>query len=222
MAKLSMDGFLRSVKLIPSRDDDRYDDEYDDYEDDDELDEEDEAPAPRKNVKTSRFGRKTSTPAYNEKDDLEDYYDDDDLEDSGSYYSAPARSQQAVNKAVGAVSGTAQRSSASVRGAKRADTQSSTDVNVRIFHPKTIEDANSIADELVSDKIVVMNLEEVDMAAAQRIVDFVSGACYSVDGNLQKIAKKAFIVTPKNANLSSEMGNIIREAVGLSSVNIMR
>ncbi len=222
MAKLSMDGFLRSVKLIPNRDDDRYDDDYDDYEEDDELDEEEETPAPRKNVKTSRFGRRTAAPAYNEKDDLDDYYDDEDAEDTGSYYSAPTRSQQAVNKAVGAVSGTAQRSSTSGRSTKRAENQSSTDVNVRIFHPKTIEDANSIADELVSDKIVVMNLEEVDMAAAQRIVDFVSGACYSVDGNLQKIAKKAFIVTPKNANLSSEMGNIIREAVGLSSVNIMR
>ena len=220
MAKLSMDGFLRSVKLIPSREDDRYDDDYDDYEEDEELDEE-ETPAPRKNVKTSRFGRKT-VPAYEEKDDDYDDYDDEDMEDTGSYYSAPARSQQAVNKAVGAVSGTAQRSSSAVRNAKRPEAAASTDVNVRIFHPKTIEDANSIADELVSDKIVVMNLEEVDMAAAQRIVDFVSGACYSVDGNLQKIAKKAFIVTPKNANLSSEMGNIIREAVGLSSVNIMK
>ena len=219
MAKLSMDGFLRSVKLIPNRDDDRYDDDYDDYEEDDELDEAEEDPAPRRNTRTSRFGRKAVAPAYDEKDD---YYDDEDAEDSSSYYSAPARSQQAVTKAVGAVSGTAQRGAASSRNAKRTDTPSASDVNVRIFHPKTIEDANAIADELVSDKIVVMNLEEVDMAAAQRIVDFVSGACYSVDGNLQKIAKKAFIVTPKNANLSSEMGNIIREAVGLSSVNIMK
>lgn len=221
MAKLSMDGFLRSVKLIQNREDDRYDDEYDDYEDDDELEEEEDNPTPKKNVKSSRFGRKTPAPAYEEKDDLDDF-DYEDTEDDGSYYSAPARSQQAVNKAVGAVSGTAQRSASQARSPKRAATPSASDVNVRIFHPKTIEDANSIADELVSDKIVVMNLEEVDMAAAQRIVDFVSGACYSVDGNLQKIAKKAFIVTPKNANLSSEMGNIIREAVGLSSVNIMK
>lgn len=218
MAKLSMDGFLRSVKLIPNRDDDRYDDDYDDYEEDDELDEEEEETAPRRNVRTSRFGRKPA-PAYNTKDDDYDEYEDD-AEETGSYYSAPARSQQAVNKAVGAVSGTAQRNTQAARSGKRPENPS--DVNVRIFHPKTIEDANSIADELVSEKIVVMNLEEVDMAAAQRIVDFVSGACYSVDGNLQKIAKKAFIVTPKNANLSSEMGNIIREAVGLSSVNIMK
>ena len=215
MAKLSMDGFLRSVKLIPSRDDDHYDD-YDDYDEDEPLDDEDE-PAPRKSIRTSASGRKTSSVR---REDPEDDYDLEDEDEGGSsYYSAPARSRQAVAKAVGAVSGTAQRGASSGRGKKE---EAPTDVNVRILHPKTIEDANSIADELVSEKIVVMNLEEVDMAAAQRIVDFVSGACYSVDGNLQKIAKKAFIVTPKNAILSSELGSIIREAVGLSSVNIMK
>ena len=211
MAKLSMDGFLRSVKLIPGKDDDRYDDDYDDYEDDEEFEEEDE-PAPKKSVKPGRFGR--SSGKY---DDRDEDYEDDEEEAGGSYYSAPGRSQQAVTKAVNASAGSAPKG-----GSKAKASGNASDVNVRIFHPKTIEDANAIADELVSEKIVVMNLEEVDMAAAQRIVDFVSGACYSVDGNLQKIAKKAFIVTPKNANLSSEMGSIIKEAVGLNNVNIMR
>lgn len=209
MAKLSMDGFLRSVKLIPNRDDDRYDDDYDDYDEDEEFEDEEEE-APVRPAKPSRFTRTSSRYETREEEDYED-----DEEENGSYYSAPARSQQAVAKAVNA-------SSQRAASAKRKAEAGPSDVNVRIFHPKTIEDANAIADELVSEKIVVMNLEEVDMAAAQRIVDFVSGACYSVDGNLQKIAKKAFIVTPKNASLSSEMGSIISEAVGLSSVNIMR
>ena len=210
MAKLSMDGFLRSVKLIPNREEDRYDD-YDDYEDDEELEEEEE---PVKKTRTSRFQKNAS--AYED----EDPYEDDEEEENESYYSAPQKSRQAVAKAVSAGQGGAQRGT-QPRAVKHNE-DNGTEINVRIFHLKTIEDANAIADELVSEKIVVMNLEEVDMAAAQRIVDFVSGACYSVDGNLQKIAKKAFIVTPKNANLSSEMGSIISEAVGLSSVNIMR
>ena len=60
-----------------------------------------------------------------------------------------------------------------------------------------------------------MNIE-----AAQRIIDFSSGACYTMGGNLQKISKKIFIVTPANVELSGDFTNLLGDSVNLSNLNL--
>ena len=61
---------------------------------------------------------------------------------------------------------------------------------------------------MLSGRAVVINLEGVQVDLAQRIIDFSSGACYSIDGNLQKISSYIFIITPSNIELTGEFQSV--------------
>ncbi len=77
-------------------------------------------------------------------------------------------------------------------------------MEVNMIRPTSMDDARDICDMLLSGRAVVINLEGVQVDLAQRIIDFSSGACYSVDGNLQKISSYIFIITPSNIELTGE------------------
>lgn len=83
--------------------------------------------------------------------------------------------------------------------------------------PKNYDDATMISDALLRHRAVVLNLEGIDISAAQRIVDFASGACYTVGGTLQKISKKIFILVPQDMDLSGDFDQIAGEMVDISS-----
>ncbi len=91
---------------------------------------------------------------------------------------------------------------------------------VCMIMPKGYEDANEIADILLQGKSVVLNLEGMNVDAAQRVIDFASGACYTMGGNLQKISKKIFIVTPSSVELSGDFTNLLGDTIDLSSLNL--
>lgn len=93
---------------------------------------------------------------------------------------------------------------------------------VCMIMPKNYEDANTIADVLLSHRAVILNLEGIDMSAAQRIIDFASGACYTVGGSLQKISKKIFMIVPQDMNLSGDFDALVGDMVDLNSVNMMK
>ena len=61
-----------------------------------------------------------------------------------------------------------------------------------------MDSSKDICNYLLSGKAVVLNMEGIHMEVAQRIIDFVSGAAYSMDGNLQRISNYIFIVTPNS------------------------
>ena len=77
-------------------------------------------------------------------------------------------------------------------------------MEVCLIRPVSVEDAREISDTLLSGRAVVINLEGLHVELAQRIIDFTSGACYSINGNLQKISNYIFIVTPQNIELSGD------------------
>ena len=88
-------------------------------------------------------------------------------------------------------------------------------MEVNMIRPTSMDDARDICDMLLSGRAVVINLEGVQVDLAQRIIDFSSGACYSIDGNLQKISSYIFIITPSNIELTGEFqsmtgGNAVR------------
>ena len=68
-----------------------------------------------------------------------------------------------------------------------------------------MEDSREICDYLLAGKAVVMNMEGIHMEVAQRIIDFASGATYSMNGNLQKISNYIFIATPETVELSGDL-----------------
>lgn len=77
-------------------------------------------------------------------------------------------------------------------------------MEVSLIKPTSIEDAREICDYLLAGKAVVLNMEGIHTEVAQRIIDFTSGATYSMNGNLQKISNYIFIATPESVELSGD------------------
>ncbi len=87
--------------------------------------------------------------------------------------------------------------------------RSRSNMEVCMVKPASIDDAREVCDILLSGRAVVINMEGVHVELAQRIIDFTSGACYSMNGNLQKISNYIFIVTPSNIELSGDFQDMV-------------
>lgn len=77
-------------------------------------------------------------------------------------------------------------------------------MQVVIIKPECYEDAQEICDQVKDKKPVVVNLEKVEYPIAQRIMDFLSGTCYSLDGSIQRVANNIFIIAPQNVDISGD------------------
>ncbi|PNV63788.1 cell division protein SepF [Clostridium sp. chh4-2] len=82
-------------------------------------------------------------------------------------------------------------------------------MEVSLIKPTSIEDSREICDYLLAGKAVVLNMEGLHMEIAQRIIDFTSGATYSMNGNLQKISNYIFIATPESVELSGDFTDLL-------------
>lgn len=85
-------------------------------------------------------------------------------------------------------------------------------MEVCVIRPTSVEDAREITDTLLSNRTVVLNLEGIDMEVAQRIIDFTSGSCFAINGNLQKISNYIFIITPASVDISGDFQDIFSGA----------
>lgn len=93
-------------------------------------------------------------------------------------------------------------------------------MEVSLIKPTSIEDAREICDYLLAGKAVVLNMEGLHMEIAQRIIDFTSGATYSMNGNLQKISNYIFIATPESVELSGDFTDLLNNgALDVSGLN---
>lgn len=75
---------------------------------------------------------------------------------------------------------------------------------VKIIQPTTFEDSQEICNTLLEAKPVVVNLEGFDPDDAQRIMDFISGCIYAINGKYNQISKYIFIFTPENIDISGD------------------
>lgn len=83
---------------------------------------------------------------------------------------------------------------------------------VVLCEPRTYNEAQEIADNIVNRRAVVINLERVDHVQAKRIVDFLSGTVYAVNGDIQKLGEQTFLCTPDNVEISGTIsGNYVDE-----------
>jgi cell division inhibitor SepF len=82
-------------------------------------------------------------------------------------------------------------------------------MEVSMIKPTSIEDAREICDCMLDGKAVVLNMEGMHTEVAQRIIDFTSGATYSMNGNLQKISNYIFIATPESVELSGDFQDLL-------------
>ena len=88
-------------------------------------------------------------------------------------------------------------------------TRSGFGMEVRVIKPTTVEDAREITETLLANRTVVLNMEGIDVDVAQRIIDFASGSCYAISGNLQKISHFIFIITPASVDISGDFQEIL-------------
>ena len=89
-------------------------------------------------------------------------------------------------------------------------------MEVNVIRPSSMEDTRDIADTLLQNCTVVLNLEGLDVDIAQRVIDFTCGVCYSLNGNLQKVSSYIFILTPENVELSGDFQSILSGAFDLA------
>jgi len=75
-------------------------------------------------------------------------------------------------------------------------------MQVIIAYPESIEEAGSICDHVRANKTVVVNLENVKHETAQRVIDFLGGVSYALEGDIQYISNKIFLVAPKNVDIT--------------------
>lgn len=77
-------------------------------------------------------------------------------------------------------------------------------MQVVIIKPECYEDAQEICDQIKTKRPVVVNLEKVEYPVAQRIMDFLSGTCYALEGSIQRVANNIFIIAPENVDISGD------------------
>ena len=78
------------------------------------------------------------------------------------------------------------------------------DVRVHLVIPKSFNDAQDVADKFKDSIPVIINLQGSDADLSKRLIDFASGLTYALDGGMQRIADKVFLLTPRNVEVSAE------------------
>jgi len=78
------------------------------------------------------------------------------------------------------------------------------DVRVHLVIPKSFNDAQQIADKFKDSVPVILNLQSAETDLSKRLIDFASGLTYALDGGMQRIADKVFMLTPRNVEISAE------------------
>jgi cell division inhibitor SepF len=78
------------------------------------------------------------------------------------------------------------------------------DVRVHLVTPYSFNDAQEVADKFKQSVPVILNLQTTDAELAKRLIDFTSGLTYALEGGMQKIADKTFLLTPRNVEVSAE------------------
>lgn len=162
-------------------------DETDEYEDDeDEVDEVDEeAEAPRQKKRKPRTERKETKSSHSSKG--ADY--------NITSFERPASTSRSSYRSAGASS-------------KVVDIHTTAKLQVVLTKPEKFSDAKEIADNLNEKRTIVLNLESTGKDEALRLLDFLSGVAYANDGEIKKIAKSTFIITPYNVDV---MGDLLYE-----------
>jgi cell division inhibitor SepF len=80
----------------------------------------------------------------------------------------------------------------------------SASVQVHLVLPRSFNDAQQIADRFKDGVPVILNLQGSDVELSKRLIDFASGLTYALDGGMQRVADKVFLLTPRNVQVSAE------------------
>ncbi len=142
----------------------------------------------------------------------EDEFDDETEEDAVEEPARPAASTEKSGRPNPfAQSGYSAPAATAPRSGKVVSLGNAQQSQVVLVKPEVYDAAAEIADHLREKRTVVMNLENTQKDVARRLIDFLSGVAYALDGKIRRVANSTYIVTPNNVDL---MGDLVDELGG--------
>jgi cell division inhibitor SepF len=149
-------------------------------------------------------------------EDLDEPYNEHEAELQDSYRERPnvrklssRRRRDEFDDIFADEGGTSERRTTSLRpvggGGRTANGRANGgDVQVHFVAPKSFNDVQNVADKFKDTIPVILNLQGTDTDLSKRLIDFSSGLTYALDGGMQRIADKVFLLTPRNVEVSAE------------------
>ena len=166
------------------------DDDYDDYGEDEYLDEYEQS------EETNTRHEKRRSPAPAAAPEAEEPSQEED-----AFGFAPLASTSSGSTPAPSFNGSILGSSKSVANKQE----------VVLFRPGSFNDTSKAADDLRNRRAVIVNMENVDKAMARRVVDFLSGCVYALDGDVKKIAQSAYLFCPHNMDIVGDLETLQAE-----------
>lgn len=145
--------------------------------------------------------KKLTRPYAEEEDDFDDY----DEEEVAETPAAPVAAAPAAAAPKQRASSFSDSRSANRGGSKVVNLGASAQLQVVLVKPEKFENVTEIADHLREKRAVVLNLESTNKDVARRLVDFLSGCTYVLDGKIKKVAISTYIITPYNVDVVGDL-----------------
>ena len=174
------------------------DEDYDEYDEDEEYFDDYEEPEERPARRAARRTPAADPAPVNDRDEE----DEDDISATNFNFSGFDSDSKPAPAPV----------STGFRGSIVGGSSSSNKQEVVLFRPNTFNDTSKAADDLRNRRAVIVNMENVDKDMARRVVDFLSGCVYALDGNVKKIAKSAYLFCPHNMDIVGDLETLLAEA----------
>ncbi len=144
--------------------------------------------------------RKLTHPYSEQEDDFDDF-DDEPLEDEPAPAPAPRRSFSRNNA-----------EAPRTTNSRVVNINASTQLQVVLVKPDRFDQVSEIADHLRDKQALVLNLESTNKDVARRLVDFLSGCAYALDGKIKKVAISTYLITPYNVDVVGDLAEELENA----------
>lgn len=185
-----------------------YEDDYDEYDEYDDYDTYDE---PVKEEPKPRYSSRSASRSSSRFTELEEapYEPQPSRRYSSSRYERSSASYEAPRE-VSRVSGSGASSISSanysrLRNSKVVNLNANIQMEVVMVNPESLEEARDIAMQIKERKPVVINLEFAEPRVAQRITDLLCGCCYALNGNIQRVSDKIFMIAPDTVGFAGDL-----------------
>ena len=88
-------------------------------------------------------------------------------------------------------------------------------IEMKVVKPDSLDSVSQIADHLLDRRTILLNLEDTNRETARRIIDFLQGVAYAINGTLKKVANCTYVITPSNVDVTGEQINENRESADI-------
>lgn len=206
--------FLDFMKLSDSEYEDDFEDEAEAEEE--KVEEESVKETVKKEKKTSNTSRFSRKPKKAAEDNIEDDFSDID-DDDDEIPEPPVKRSTFRRSSTGRSSDSGSSRIVSMSRGSRGGSG----MEVRVCRPSDFESCQEISDIILSGRAAVINFDLVSLEDAQRIIDFVSGSCYAINGTVKQIADKIVIYTPNDIDITGDFLDAASSAVTVPAFDLL-